>query len=276
MSPEYIKTVTESDFEYEVIAYSKQVPVIVDFWAEWCRPCKSLTPILEKYAIEAQGKFRLAKVNVDDSPNLALRYDVRSIPNVKAFRDGQVVSEFLGLQPEPRVKDFIRNLAPSQIDLLLERGQSQLESMNWLDAEKSFDQFLTKSPGQPAGLLGLLKAKLMQGNFTGSRDILSNFPTSPEYAYLETLIPLYTALDRASAKPETSDDALEASYQNSLHLILRGNIAAAMDGLLDILRQDKHYHEDEARYVLLGIFEVLGNSHPLTQQYRRELAMVLF
>jgi putative thioredoxin len=276
MTPEYIKTVTESDFEYEVIAYSNQVPVIVDFWAEWCRPCKSLTPILEKYAIEAQGKFRLAKVNVDDSPNLALRYDVRSIPNVKAFRDGQVISEFLGLQPEPRVKEFIRNLAPSQIDLLLEKGQSQLESMNWLDAEKSFNQFLTKSPGQPAGLLGLLKATLMQGNFTRSRDIISNFPTSPEYAFMETLIPLFTALDRASAKPETSDDELEASYQNSLHLILRGNIAAAMDGILDILRKDKHFHEDEARYVLLGIFEVLGNSHPLTQQYRKELAMVLF
>jgi putative thioredoxin len=276
MTPEYIKTVTESDFEYEVIAYSNQVPVIVDFWAEWCRPCKSLTPILEKYAIEAQGKFRLAKVNVDDSPNLALRYDVRSIPNVKAFRDGRIISEFLGLQPEPRVKEFIRNLAPSQIDLLLEKGQSQLESLNWLDAEKSFNQFLSKSPGQPAGLLGLLKAKLMQGNFNGSRDIISNFPTSPEYAFMETLIPLFTALDRASAKAEISDDELEASYQNSLHLILRGNIAAAMDGLLDILRKDKHFHEDEARTVLLGIFEVLGNNHPLTQQYRKELAMVLF
>jgi putative thioredoxin len=276
MTQEYIKTVTESDFEYEVIAYSNQIPVIVDFWAEWCRPCKSLTPILEKYAIEAQGKFRLAKVNVDDSPNLALRYDVRSIPNVKAFRDGKVVSEFLGLQPEPRVKEFIRNLAPSQIDLLLEKGQSQLESMNWLEAGKSFNQFLAKSPGQPAGLLGLLKATLMQGNFTSSKDLISNFPASPEYAYMETLIPLFTALDRESTKSETSDDELEASYQNSLHLLLRGNIAAAMDGILDVLRQDKHYHEDEARNILLGIFEVLGNNHALTQQYRKELAMVLF
>jgi putative thioredoxin len=276
MATEYIKTVTESDFEYEVIAYSKQVPVIVDFWAEWCRPCKSLTPILEKYAIEAQGKFRLAKVNVDDNPNLALRYDVRSIPNVKAFRDGQVVSEFLGLQPEPRVKEFIRNLAPSQIDMYLEKGQSQLESMHWLDAEKTFNKFLSKSPDQPAGLLGLLKATLMQGNFIGARDIISQFPTSQEYAYMETLLPLITALERESSSLERSDNELEATYQNSLRLILRGNIAAAMDGIIDILRQDKHYHEDEARQVLLGIFEVLGNNHPLTQQYRKELAMVLF
>src|SRR5512139_3568309 len=129
MTTDNIKVVNESDFEYEVIAFSNQVPVIVDFWAEWCRPCKTLTPILEKYAVESQGSFRLAKVNVDENPNLALRFSVRSIPNVKAFRDGQVVSEFLGLQPEPRVKEFIRNLAPSQIDLLLEKGQSQLESL---------------------------------------------------------------------------------------------------------------------------------------------------
>src|SRR4030066_1528668 len=145
MASEYIKTVTESDFEYEVIAYSNQVPVIVDFWAEWCRPCKTLTPLLEKLAEEAQCTFRLAKINVDDSPNLALRFNVRSIPNVKAFRDGNVVSEFVGLQPEPRVKEFIRNLTPSQIDLLLEKGQSQLESMSWSEANSSFHQFLAKS-----------------------------------------------------------------------------------------------------------------------------------
>src|SRR4030042_6068808 len=142
MASEFIKIVTESDFEYEVIAYSNQIPVIVDFWAEWCRPCKTLTPILEKIAEDAAGTFRLAKVDVDGNPNLALRFNVRSIPNVKAFRDGQLISEFLGLQPESRVKEFIRNLAPSQIDLLLEKGQSQLESLNWLDASHTFRQFL--------------------------------------------------------------------------------------------------------------------------------------
>lgn len=276
MVSEYIRIVTESDFEYEVIAYSKQVPVIVDFWAEWCRPCKTLTPVLEKYTIEAQGKFRLAKVNVDDNPNLALRYDVRSIPNVKAFRDGQVVAEFLGLQPEPRVSEFLRNLAPSQIDLLLEKGQSQLETMNWNEAAKSFRQFLAKSPDQPAGLLGLLKALLMQGNFSDAKQIINNFPTSQEYARMEALLPLFAALQREKPNLTLSNNDLENTYQNALRLVMRGNIAAAMDGMIDILRQDKHYHDDETRQVLLSLFEVLGDNHPLTQQYRRELAMVLF
>jgi putative thioredoxin len=256
MASEYIKTVTESDFEYEVIAYSNQIPVIVDFWAEWCRPCKTLTPLLEKYAVEARGTFRLAKVNVDDNPNLALRFSVRSIPNVKAFRDGQVVSEFLGLQPEPRVKEFIRNLALSQIDL--------------------FHQFLAKSPNHPAGLLGLLKAILMQGNFSEVRQILDIFPPSQEYAHLEELRPLFYALWTEKTNQSISEDLLDVAYNNALRLIMRGNLPAGMDGIIDILRQNKHYHNDEARKVLLGLFEVLGDNHPLTQQYRQELAMILF
>lgn len=276
MSSEFIKIVNESDFEYEVIAFSNQVPVIVDFWAEWCRPCKTLSPILEKYAVEAQGSFRLAKVDVDENPNLALRYSVRSIPNVKAFRDGQVVSEFLGLQPEPRVKEFIRNLAPSQIDLVLEKGQSLLESMDWAEAGDSFRQFLAKFHNHPAGLLGLLKANLMQGKFTESRQIIDGFPPSQEYAHMEALRPLFTALWGEKSNHAINEGPLDATYHNALRLILHGNLPAAMDGIIDILRQDKHYRNDEARFVLLGLFEVLGDNHPMTQQYRRELAMVLF
>jgi putative thioredoxin len=276
MASEFIKTVSESDFEYEVVAYSNQVPVIVDFWAEWCRPCKMLTPLLERITEEAQGRLRLAKVNVDENPNLALRYNVRSIPNVKAFRDGQVVSEFLGLQPEPRVKDFIRNLAPSQIDLLLEKGQSQLESLNWLEAGNSFQQFLLKSPDHPAGLLGLLKASLMQGHYSEVGKLIGEFPASPEYARMEIIRPLYEALAKSKPATEPPDDLLTAAYLNALNLTRRGNLPAAMDGLIDILRQDKHYRNDEVRKVLLGLFEVLGDNHPLTQQYRQELASVLF
>ncbi len=276
MTSDYIKVVTEADFEYEVIAYSNQVPVIVDFWAEWCRPCKTLTPLLEKLAEDAQGSYRLAKLNVDDNPNLALRYNVRSIPNVKAFRDGHVVSEFLGLQPEPRVKEFIRNLAPSQIDLLLEKGQSELESMSWQDAGSSFQKFLVKSPNNPAGLLGLLKSYLMQGDYSDAKLIIDDFPPSPEFSHLELLIPLYDSLKAKKNDLADNDEPLEAAYHNALRLIKRGNIAAAMDGLIDILRQDKHFHNDGVRKVLLGLFELLGDDHPLTIAYRRELAMVLF
>jgi len=276
MASEYIKVVTESDFEYEVIAYSNQMAVIVDFWAEWCRPCKTLTPILVKIAHDAGGTFRLAKVNVDDNPNLAMRFNVRSIPNVKAFRDGQIVSEFLGLQPEVRIKEFIRNLAPSQIDLLLEKGQSQLEAQNWLEAANTFHQFLAKSPNHPAGLLGLLKSKLMLGYYSEVKVLFDEFPPSSEYAKIEVIRPLYEVLFKVKSNQSITDDPLEATYVNALRLTTRGNLPGAMDGLIGILRQDKHYHGDEVRKVLLGLFEILGTHHPLTQQYRQELALVLF
>ena len=195
---------------------------------------------------------------------------------MKAFRDGQVVSEFLGLQPESRVKDFIQNLAPSQIDLLLEKGQSQLESMSWVEADSSFHQFLAKSPNHPAGLLGLLKSSLMQGKLQVALQIMDEFPPSQEYAHMELIRPLLNASLAEKSNLEKNDNDLYETYRNALRLVFRGNLPAAMDGLIDILRQDKHYRDDEARKVFLGLFEVLGDNHPLTQQYRRELAMVLF
>jgi putative thioredoxin len=159
---------------------------------------------------------------------------------------------------------------------LLEKGKSQLESQNWLEASNTFHQFLNKSPNHPAGLLGLLKSNLMQGNYPKAKTIIDEFPLSPEYAQVVIIQPLYEALVKAKAYQEITDDPLESAYHNALLLIIRGNIPAAMDGILDILRQNKHFHNDEVRKVMLGLFEVLGTNHPLTQQYRQELALVLF
>jgi putative thioredoxin len=276
MASDNIISVSELDFEYEVIAYSKQTPVVVDFWAEWCGPCKMLGPILEKLAEEANGAFRLAKVNVDESPNLALRYSIRSIPAVKAFRDGEVVSEFMGAQPEPRVREFVRALAPSQKDLLFEKAEGLLDMEEWAEAETAFRQFLVKSPEHPGATLGLIRALIPQGKLRESDHLLYNFPPSKEYNQAEKIMRLVKSVFWAKDYDGFSDDPLEAAYLNALRLVSLGNFPAAMDGLLDILRQDKHYHNDEVRQVLLGIFDVLGDSNPLTRQYRNELAMVLF
>ena len=130
--------VNEVDFEYEVITFSKNVPVLVDFWAEWCQPCKSLSPILERLVAEAKGRLRLAKVNIDQNPNLARQFNVRSIPTVKAFIEGQVAGEFAGAQPEGRVREFISKLTPpSPVDLDIEKGQGMLLSHQWSEAEKN-------------------------------------------------------------------------------------------------------------------------------------------
>ncbi len=276
MSSDFIITVNEADFEYEVVVYSQQIPVVVDFWAEWCAPCRTLTPMLERLANQAQGSFRLAKVNVDENPNLALRYSIRSIPHLKAFRDGQVVSEFIGAQPEPRLREFLRELAPSQTDLTLEKGFSQLISQDWRGAEKSFRSFLDKSPDYPPALLGLLKSLLMQGRLIEASGLQDAFPASREYSASEALRPLVEALERAQHAPAYSEEPLESAYLNALRLVLRGNPAAAIDGMLDILRQDKHYRHGEVRQVVLALLEALGDDNPLTPDYRRELSGILF
>lgn len=273
---DYVISVTEANFEYEVIAFSRQTPVIADFWAEWCVPCKTLGPQLERLAAEAQGAFRLAKIDVDANPNLALRFGVRSIPAVKAFRDEQVIAEFVGVQPEPRLREFLRSIVPSPSDLLLEKALSLLEAQQWASAERAFRQFLDKAPDYPVACLGLARSLLPQGRVLEAQDALRDLPASKELATAETMQPLIEAMLYSQNKTLLTDDPLDAAYQRALHLIARGNLEAAMDGLLDVLRQDKRYRRGELRKVMLGLFEVLGENNPLTRQYRSELSSVLF
>lgn len=276
MASDFIINVSEADFEYEVLAYSQQAPVVVDFWAEWCAPCRTLGPLLERLAQEGQGSFRLAKVNVDDNPNLALRYGVHGIPAVKAFRDGKMVAEFTGVQPEPRLREFLRALAPSKSDLALEKGHSLLAMRQSLQAETTFRAVIKEFPENPVAQLGLAKSLLLQGESQESSQILSRFPASREYAAAQTLLPLSLALSDLDQDRLKDDDPLDPAFNQALRLVKRGNIEAAMDGLLDILRENKHYADGRARLTLVALLELFGENNPVTRQYRAELASVLF
>jgi putative thioredoxin len=277
MSSNFIKDVSEADFEYEVLAYSQQVPVVVDFWAEWCGPCKMLGPILEKLANEAQGAFRLAKVNVDENQNLALRYGIHSIPAVKAFKDGKMAAEFAGVQPEPRLREFIRALAPSPADLELEKGYSLLGLGQPQPAELAFRQVLEAAPDSSSALLGLSKSVLLQGRSLEGLHILERFPPSREYSAAQNLLPLAQVLARLERGETYSDEvALDPAFENAMRLVRRGNFEAAMDGLLDILREDKRYRDGLARQAMVALLDLLGEASPVTRQYRNELASVLF
>ncbi len=273
---DFIINASEADFEYEVVAYSQQIPVVVDFWAEWCGPCRMLGPLLERLAKEANGAFRLAKVNVDENTNLARRYNIRSIPAVKAFRNGLVVAEFMGALPEPRVREFLRGIAPGESDLALGKAQNLLQKEEWLNAEKVFREVLEADPSNPAARLGLIKSLLSQGRAVQAEGYLHDFPASKELAAAEILRPVVQATKWLKENDGLSDNPLEAAYQNALRLVARGNLPAAMDGILDILRQDKRYRNGEAHKVILAIFEMLGEENPLMREYRSELSMVLF
>ena len=277
MASDFIVDVTETDFEYEVIAYSQNVPVVVDFWAVWCQPCKQLTPMLEELAQGAQGSFRLARVNVDENPGLALRYGVRSIPTVKAVSQGQVVGEFVGLQPEPRIREFVEKLMPPpQSALALEKGASLLAAQDWKAAEQLFRTLDEEESGKPAVQLGLVKSILAQGKGSEANTLLRNFPASREFATAEKLRPLAETLIRFANNELPDETELDAMFRNSIRLAGRANLEAAMDGLIEILRQEKRYRGDRARQVRLSILELYDPADTIARQYRAELASVLF
>jgi putative thioredoxin len=274
---EHILDVSEASFEREVLLRSHEVPVVVDFWASWCMPCKVLGPLLERMAIEGGGIFRLAKVDVDQNPNLALRFGVRGIPAVKGFRNGEVVAEFVGAQPEPVVRRFIQGLAPTEADQALERARGLLATHHWPEAEAGFREVLEREETSGAAALGLVHSLLMQGKGSEALALLKQFPPSNEVVMVERLLPLAELLAGVEAdRAAGDDDPLEASLMQAGRLIARNNLPAAMDGLIDILRQDKRYKGGLPKNILLAIFALLGDEDPLTRQYRDELASVLF
>ena len=277
MTSNNIIDVNEVDFEYEVIAYSQNSPVLVDFWAEWCEPCKTLSPLLGRLTAEAQGGLRLAKVNIDQNPNLAQMFNVRSIPTVKAFSQGQVVAEFAGLQPEERLREFIaRIVPPSAVDLEIEKGQNLITLEKWAEAEAVFQQALTIKPESPAALLGLAKSLLALGHGEEAVKILDDFPASRESSSAERLLPFARTLVNYQQNAIPKENDLDVAFANSIRLAGSGKLAAALDGLLDTLRQDKRYRNKLAQEVVLSLLEILGVDNPKTKAYRVELSSVLF
>jgi putative thioredoxin len=277
MTSNNILDVNEVDFDYEVIAYSQNSPVLVDFWAEWCQPCKTLSPLLERLTTEAQGGLRLARVNIDQNPNLALMFNVHSVPTVKAFSQGQVVAEFAGLQPEDRLRDFITKIVPpSAVDLEIEKGDNLITLEKWAQAEIIFREALSTKPDSPAALLGLTKTLLVMGHGDEALQILNGFPASRESISAERMLPFAQTLVSYQLDCLSVENDLDIAFANCIHLASSGKLAAALDGLLDILRQNKRYRNKLAQEVVLSLLEILGVDNSQTRSYRTELSSILF
>ncbi len=276
---EWVIDVTDSSFQADVLERSKQAPVVVDFWAPWCGPCRALGPVLEKLANEFKGGFILAKINTDEDQRAAMQYGVQGIPAVKGFKDGRLAAEFVGAVPEPQVRAFLQKLgvkvgagggAGSLPDptALLAQGK-------WVEAEMALRQQGATNGAEPAVKLNLARALLAQGKAIEANEILNKVSDGPEAVQATALRPL-AALLMESTSETNGAGGLDGLYHSAGQKIATGDMRGAMDGLLDVLRRDKKYRNGEARQVMLAIFAVLGEESALVREYRNKLASVLF
>lgn len=279
MTPQsnHIIHANESNFQYEVISFSQNTPVVVDFWASWSRDCRTMSPLLERLVHEARGSFRLAKVNVDENPNLTLLYNVRSIPTLKAISFGSVIYEYVGIIPEPKIREMLQKLSDLNTEnLTLERANNLLLDHQWKAAESSYRDYLTNDPNQPVALLGLAKTLLAQNQLQEAHKILTNFPISRFSPQADLLLELETTIHKYIEQQLPVGNELDNTFLAAIRLVHLGNIAAALDGLLDIIRIEKSYREGKARNVFLAILELMGSENPEMRSYRQELANTLF
>ncbi|MGE0824005.1 MAG: thioredoxin [Candidatus Binatia bacterium] len=283
---EWTIDVTEQDFEKDVVERSHTVPVVIDFWAPWCGPCRALGPVLEKLADEQAGKFVLAKINVDENPMLAQAFQVQSIPAVKAVRNGALAGEFLGAQPEPAVRNFIEQLLPSEADLRAQEGLRLEHAGKFQGAESIYRSVLSQNGGHSLALLGLARVLVQRGEESEALTLLERVPnTAPEYAEAQQLTAQLRlkqsgakAGDEEKYRARLATDPLdhEARFELAQILAAVGRYREALEELLLIIKKDRSFRDDGARKAMLEIFEVVGARSELAEHYRSELAKVLF
>jgi len=276
MMPINIIDVNEETFEFEVVNYSSQKPVVVDLWAPWCIPCRVQSQILAQLAQEGDGEFRLARINVDEQTRLAERLKVTNVPAIKAFIDGRVVAEYVGVLSEKNLRLFVDSIMPRAGSLMLVKGNSLMLLGEFEEAEAALEQYVIESHGDPVGLLAYARVMLYQGKGRSAMEILQHFPVSQESTLSTVLLPVAKAYTDPELEKIVLDNPLESAFRNAIRLAKRGKILIALDGLLGILKKDKNYRNGQAKAVYLGLLEVLSDAHPNVRQYRSDLSTALF
>ncbi|NNJ10237.1 thioredoxin [Chloroflexales bacterium ZM16-3] len=264
--------VDEANFEQEVMARSKDVPVVIDFWAPWCGPCRTLGPTLERLASEAKGEWVLAKVNVDENQRLAGSFQVQSIPAVKAVHNGKIVDEFVGALPEPQVKTWLKRFLPQKGGSLLEAAQA-METSDPQGAAARYRLLLGEDPQNEGALFSLGRLLTLEGESEGLEALRQVPAGTPFYARAQAMLPL---ADFLAAADQPAEGNSAERYRQAAGLARSGAYSGAMSELLAIIARDRAFHDDGARKALLGLFAALGDEDPLVPAHRRKLANTLF
>jgi len=281
----YTINVTQADFSARVLESSFQVPVLVDFWAAWCQPCQILMPLLGRLAESAQGAFLLAKVNTDQEQALAHEYGVRALPTVKVFRNGQVVEELVGVQPESAYRLVVERYQAKPADNLRERAEQAWQRGEQAKALQLLRDALDQEPDNSDLKISLAEKLLSGGEIQEAGELIRELPATTRmeepasrlmaklefYALAEDAPPLADLKDTVRDHPEDC----ATRQQLGARLLLAENYQGALEQFLEILRRDSQFRDNAGRKGLLGIFSILGSDHPLTTGYRRKMATLL-
>jgi putative thioredoxin len=284
-STAWVIDVGEADFEQAVLQRSRQVPVVVDFWAPWCAPCRMLGPVLEKLAGESHGAFLLAKVNVDQAPGVAAAFGVQSIPAVFALRNAQVVNYFMGALPEAEVRRFLETILPSAAEQLRAEAQ-QLAAEDPQEAERKLRAALQQDPHDAQAKIALAGLLFRQGRVAESRELLDELR---QRGYMEreaeTLDAQVYFQQRAAELPPVAEcqAAAEAAPGDSAAVLrwaealaAHGQYEPALRLALQVVQRDKARFGEPARELMVRMFHALGPDSELASHYRRQLAMALY
>jgi len=268
-------TVDVTDFEQQVLEASREGPVLVDFWAEWCGPCRQLGPILEKIAGEDGAGFTLAKVNTDNNPEVSQRYGIRSIPAVKLFADGEVVDEFIGALPEPQVRKWLENAVPSESKQRVVEAQDAFDAGRADGAQAILEDVLRDEPANATAQALLARCVAFDDAKRAYELVSQAARTDPAFVPLSVAIQTLADLDgvNVEALPE---DSSRASMINALSSLNQGDVDAALGAFVQAVRVNKRYEDELARRACIAIFAVLGDKNEATKKHRRALEMALF
>ncbi len=290
MDAELIKSSTTAGFAKDVIEASRTVPVLVDFWAPWCAPCKQLTPILEKVVKSYGGRVRLVKVNVDEHPAIAGQLRIQSLPTVYAFRDGRPLDGFMGAQPESAIRAFIDRIAGDEeredLATVLATAEQALEEGDAQSAAEIFAAVLQEDKHNPAALAGLARCYLQTGDVARAEQMIALVPPDQKNVAAVERVKAALELTRKAAGADDRD-ALEARldanpsdpqvrFDLAVALAAGGHKETAVEHLLDLIRRDRNWNEQAARKQLVQLFEAWGPKDPVTVDGRRRLSSLLF
>jgi putative thioredoxin len=279
-------TVTAETFMSEVVEASARTPVLVDFWAPWCAPCRQLEPVLDRLAKEYAGRFRLAKVNTDEQQELAQQIGIRSLPTVVLFKDRTTVDHFVGVAPEAQVRQMLDKHLPRAPDTPLQRAQALKDAGDFSGARRILESELAREPDNIGVQTQLAELRALEGDLEGARHELERLQSlQPSHAAVKRLAALLAFSDVVAAHPDVralrervaaNPADLGLRHALAVHQLLGGDLEPALNTWLEMMRDHRNHKDDLARRSLVQAFELIGEADPIVARTRRVMSRMLF